>query len=95
VGTIALIVETVSPGDTMTATTRRVIRFLRTGVPTVWLVDPEVRGITVFEQGKSLRVFDERDEASGTVTLPDFRCRIAEWFAPSDEDAAGPEAQVP
>ena len=47
----------------------------------VWLIDPEDRYVTVYEPGKIHRVLDEADELIGGDVLPDFRCKVSEFFA--------------
>jgi Uma2 family endonuclease len=76
-----LIVEVLSPSDTVTRTNRRVSQYLRRGVPLVWLVDPEVRSVTVYRPGQDYTVLDETDELVVEEVLPGWRCRVADLFA--------------
>jgi Uma2 family endonuclease len=76
-----LVVEVLSPNDQTTRVLRRLSQYLKKGVPLVWLVDPEVRSVTVYRHGKDHYVLDEGEELTGEEVLPDFRCRIAEFFA--------------
>jgi Uma2 family endonuclease len=76
-----LVVEVRSPTDREKKIMRRLEEYLRLGVPMVWLVDPEDRFVTVHEPGKIHQVLDEADELTGGAVLPDFRCRVSEFFA--------------
>src|SRR5690348_3579849 len=75
-----LIVETLSSQDTWTPTTRRLLQFLRQGVPEVWIVDPESRTIGVWQSDGKIDVFAESDEPADATLSPGWRCRIADFF---------------
>ncbi len=75
-----LIVEVRSPTDQPTKMMRRAGQYLVRGVPLVWLVDPEVRSVTVCRLDRFPRVLDETDEITGEDVLPDLRFRVAELF---------------
>jgi len=76
----SLAVEVLSPNDRPGKTTRRVSQFLRKGIPLVWVVDAEGRDVTVHRPGREPCVLDEQDEITGENVLPDFRCRVADFF---------------
>jgi Uma2 family endonuclease len=76
-----LVVEVLSPNDQTSKTNLRLSQFLKRGVPLVWLVDPEVRCVTVYRLNHHHLVLDETEELTGGEILPDFRCRVAEFFA--------------
>ena len=76
-----LSVEVLSPNDTLGKVMRRVREQLRFGTPMVWVVDPEARNVTVHQPGKEPLIFEETEELTGGDVLPDFRCRVAEFFA--------------
>jgi Uma2 family endonuclease len=75
-----LVVEVLSPNDQQGKTNRRIKQYLKRGVPLVWLVDPEVRTVTVFQPGTEFNVVDETEELTGAEVLPDFRCKAAVLF---------------
>ncbi len=75
-----LIVEVLSPTDQMTKVNLRITQYLARGVSLVWLVDPEVRSVTVYRPGQGHRVVDETEELTGEDVLPDLRLRVAEMF---------------
>jgi len=75
-----LSVEVLSPNDTPGKVMRRVREQLRFGTQMVWVVDPEARNVTVHQRGKEPLIFEETEELTGGDVLPDFRCRVAEFF---------------
>jgi Uma2 family endonuclease len=76
-----LAVEVLSPSDTMGKTMERVTDQLRFGTRLVWVVDPEARNVTVYRPGKEPYVVKENGELTGDDVLPDFRCKVAEFFS--------------
>ena len=76
-----LVIEVLSPSDQMTKVNLRISQFLKRGVPLAWLVDPEVRSVTVYRPGKEHSVVDETEELTGEDALPDLRVRVADLFA--------------
>jgi Uma2 family endonuclease len=76
-----LVVEVLSPSDRMTQINRRLGQYLKRGVPLIWLVDPEVRSVSIYRADRYPQVIDEMEELTGEEVLPDFRCRVAEFFA--------------
>jgi Uma2 family endonuclease len=86
-----LVVEVRSPNDQPTKMTRRVGQYLQRGVGLVWLVDPEVRSVTVCRADRFPRVLDEAEELTGEELLPDLRLRVAELFAVPADQTANPQ----
>ena len=76
-----LVVEVMSPSDTMTKMNRRISQFLKRGIPLVWLVDPETRTVTVYRPGENLEVLRGTDELTGDDVLPKLRYRVEDLFA--------------
>jgi Uma2 family endonuclease len=75
-----LAVEVLSPNDSHGKTVRRVNEQLRFGTRLVWVVDPEARNVSVYSPDK-YRAVEENEELTGDDVLPDFRCRVAEFFS--------------
>ena len=69
------------PNDRINRTIRRITQMLHGGVAVVWLVDPEGRDVSVYRPGQDPLLVVEGQELSGDPPLPDFRCRIADFFA--------------
>ncbi len=76
-----LAVEVLSPDDRVNRTIHRITQMLRAGVIVIWLVDPEGRDVSVYRAGQDPVLIQEGQELSGDPALPDFRCRIADFFA--------------
>jgi Uma2 family endonuclease len=75
-----LAVEVLSPKDRVYDIESRVQDYLTAGVPLVWLVNPETRTVQVIHpDGTSVRL-EEADELTGGDALPEFRCRVADFF---------------
>lgn len=84
----ALAVEVKSPNDRMNKITRRISQFLQWGVALIWLLDPEDRTIAIYRRDRPAEVLEEHEEVIGDGILPDFRCRVADFFyMPTDENA--------
>jgi Uma2 family endonuclease len=75
-----LVVEVLSPSDRVGKVNKRVGQYLRRGIPLVWLVDSDTRVVTVYRPGQEHQTLDETDVLTGGDVLPDFRCRVAEFF---------------
>lgn len=75
-----LAVEVLSPNDRTGRVMRKITDYLDNGVGLVWLVDPEVRNVTVYRPGKQQVVREADQELTGEDVLPDFRCQVADFF---------------
>ncbi len=75
-----LSVEVLSPNDKMTEVLERIADQLTAGTQMVWLVDPMAHKVTVFRPNRPPRVLSETDEITGEEVLPDFRCKVADFF---------------
>jgi Uma2 family endonuclease len=75
-----LAAEVLSPDDRAGKLMRRVVQFLQKGISLVWLIDPEDREVTVYRSGREPYVLGVEDEITGDETVPDFRCRVADFF---------------
>lgn len=75
-----LVVEVLSPDDRRGAVRAKVREYVAAGVRLVWVVDPETQ--TVLEYRGSLRgtEYDEADTVTGADVLPEFTCRVADFF---------------
>ncbi len=76
-----LAVEVLSPNDTHGKVMRRVLEQFQFGTRLVWVLDPDARNVIVHYPGNRDRVAEENQELTGNDILPDFRCRVAEFFA--------------
>jgi Uma2 family endonuclease len=82
-----LVVEVLSPNDRWSKVSRRIAQYLSRGSALVWIVDPEDQSVTVYRAGELPQVFEGTDELTGNNVLPDFRCRVADFFyLPGEEE---------
>jgi Uma2 family endonuclease len=86
--TPALAVEVLSPNDKLGKVVKRVGEFLRSGIRLVWVVDPEAKDVAVYSLSRPVYSVEERQELTGDDVLPDFRCRVADFFFTTTEDKA-------
>lgn len=78
-----LAVEVVSPSNRPSQIQQKVLDYLDAGSRLVWVVDPEVRTVTMYRSRREIRILGEDDELDGGEVLPGFRVRLAEVFAPA------------
>jgi Uma2 family endonuclease len=76
-----LAVEVLSPEDRVHKVLRRVTQLLARGVPLVWVIDSETRDVSVYRHGREAIVYEGNQELTGEDVLPEFRCRVSEFFA--------------
>jgi Uma2 family endonuclease len=76
-----LAVEVLSPSDTVGEMNERLQDLMILGALLVWLVDPELRTVTVYRPGKQHYVLREHDELTGEDVLPDLKCKVRDFFA--------------
>ena len=79
-GVPTLAVEVLSPNDRIGKVTRRISLFHQAGIPLVWLIDPETRDVTVYRRGREPFALEEDQELTDEEVLPEFRCRVADFF---------------
>ncbi len=75
-----LAVEVLSPNDRADRLTRKMMDYLRNGVGLVWLVDPNAKLVTVYRTDGPPYELKEGEELTGNAVLPDFRCKVADFF---------------
>lgn len=75
-----LAVEVLSPHDPHGELMERIADQIRCGTKLVWVIDPETRMVTVHRPGKEHYVVRHDQELTGDDVLPDFRCKVAEFF---------------
>lgn len=83
-----LVVEVISPNDLYLEVTAKIQEWESAGVLLIWVVDPELRTVTVRRRGvaQPLELRGD-DEITGEDVLPGFRCRISDFFPPARRDA--------
>jgi Uma2 family endonuclease len=76
-----LAVEVLSPNDRFAKINRRIQEQLRFGTLLVWVLDPDASNVTVYRPGQPYYIVEQSEELTGNDVLPDFRCKVAEFFA--------------
>lgn len=75
-----LVVEVLSPDDRKSVVREKIKDYLKSGVRLVWLVDPDVRIVTVYAGTMRGTELDEDETITGGDVLPEFACKVAEFF---------------
>lgn len=75
-----LVVETLSPSDTVLEVEEKIADWLRAGVRVAVTVNPQSRSVTVYRQAGKIVRLDEDDELDLSDVVVDFRCRVSEIF---------------
>lgn len=75
-----LVVEVVSPSDSMTKVDDKVERYLAAGVGLVWVFHPRRRTVTVRRANRPVRVLWEGDVLDGEDVLPGFVLAVSDIF---------------
>lgn len=75
-----LAVQVLSPNDLAYDVAEKTEEYLSNGFPLVWLVHPNTRVVTVYRADGSVTVLHENDEITGEAALPEFRCKVADFF---------------
>lgn len=75
-----LVVEIVSPSDRYTDVEVKVERWLAAGVPLVWIVNPRLKQVKVYQPGSEAITLRSTDDLTGCEVLPGFTCRVSELF---------------
>lgn len=75
-----LAVEVVSPSDSHSKLQIKVRSYLQRGVRMVWLVDPELRIVTVYRTLNESRTLEEEHTLSGEDVLPGFSVPVSKLF---------------
>jgi Uma2 family endonuclease len=75
-----LVVEVISPSDSIKKVERKVQLWLSAGARLLWRVEPKTRTVIVYEGTNAMTVFGEVDELTGGDVVPGFRLPIAEIF---------------
>ncbi len=75
-----LAVEVLSPGDTSGEVAEKVSEWLECGCAAVWVVDPKLKMVTIYQSPTKAQVVTAGQTLSGDPTLPGFSCLVDELF---------------
>lgn len=77
-----LVVEVLSPSDLVRLVEDRIDRYLRAGVPLLWVVNPELRSVRVLYPDGTARTVAGDTEITGEAVMPMFKCPVSRFFPP-------------
>lgn len=77
----ALIVEVVSPSDTIDEVDQKIRRWFAAGVQMAWVVNPRGRTVTVYRSLDDIRVLTSKDTLDGGDVVPGFAVPVGDLFA--------------
>ncbi len=75
-----LAVEVISRTDTHTGTDARIKQYLASGVRLVWIIDPWMRTVTIYEPNGGIQAIAEHGTLMGDVVIPGFVIPVATLF---------------
>jgi Uma2 family endonuclease len=75
-----LVVETLSPSDTIRIIEGKVQQWLEAGALLVWVVSPKLRAVTVYRSLTDVIVLTEKDTLDGADVVPGFQIAVADLF---------------
>jgi Uma2 family endonuclease len=75
-----LVVEVLSPSDSLKHVGQKIGEFLEFGVPIVWLVDPAERTVTVYRSLSDAEKYGGDTEITAEPLLPGFSCPVSRFF---------------
>jgi Uma2 family endonuclease len=76
-----LAVEVLSPTDRISELLAKVQMYQESGVPLIWVVDPDLETITVIARDNPTVILNSSDDLDGGEILPGFSVTVAEIFA--------------
>ena len=80
VGAPDLAVEVVSPGESKNKIEKKTERWLQGGALAFWVVNPQMRTVSVCRRNTEIKVLSERDVLSGDDIVPGFGFPVYEIF---------------
>lgn len=75
-----LAAEILSPSDKHEEIVEKLELYLEMGVAVVWIVDPDLRNVTVYRPGQQEVLYAAAQELVGDPELPGFRVKVADLF---------------
>lgn len=75
-----LVVEVLSPDDRAGEVDEKIEAWLTAGCDAVWIVDPKLRSVTVYQSDNQVAVHGVGHTLDGCTVVPGFSCSIHELF---------------
>lgn len=79
-GVPELLVEILSPNDTVEQIDEKIDAYLAAGVALIWIIDPRRRTAMIYQPDSQPRLVTENDTLEGGDVLPGFGVRFGELF---------------
>jgi Uma2 family endonuclease len=74
-----LAVEVISPGDDWSKIVEKVREYQAAGVKLIWLIDPNLQGVFIFQPNDKLPTITDTD-LDGDTVVPGYKLNIAKLF---------------
>lgn len=74
------VVEVISPGDRWQEVRQKIGEYFAIGVPTVWIVDPQARGVLVHTSPTTMTELTAGQTLAGTGALAGLQLAVAALF---------------
>jgi Uma2 family endonuclease len=88
-----LVVEVVSPNETVYELDDKLDDYEKVAVPLIWVINPRARTAMVYRADGTVSRLREDDELSGEDVIPGFRCRVSDILPTREPNAeASPDA---
>jgi Uma2 family endonuclease len=75
-----LVVEVLSPNDVQYDVDRKIELYLAAGFKLVWVVNPEIKTVSIYRLDGTTSRLHENDQITGETALPGFRRTVGEFF---------------
>jgi Uma2 family endonuclease len=87
-----LVIESVSPNETVYELDEKVEQFLATGVPLVWVINPQTRIAIVHRANGSMAKVRAAQELDGEDVVPGFRCSLTAILPSPEPETNGQDS---
>jgi Uma2 family endonuclease len=84
----AVAIEVLSPSDTHEGVTDKLLLYLSSGVPQVWIVDPDLETVTIHRPDADPQLFSSRQTLTAEPELPGFSVPVVQLFHPRSTSRA-------
>lgn len=81
-------IEVLSPSDTHENVTDKLLLYLSSGVPQVWIVDPDLETVTIHRPDADPQLFSSRQTLTAEPELAGFSVPVAQLFHSRSSSAA-------
>jgi len=84
-----LVVEVVSPNETVYELEDKLADYQKVGVPLIWVINPKSRTVRIHRGDGTVSYLREDQELSGEDIIPGFHCPVREIFPPREPSPEG------